>query len=92
MVGKVKFTRVALVASYAVFGCICTIVPEEICVGIAPGTLVTPAPLPEKVPMRFTPLEPLVTRLDGNCASAIVTVMFAAATEPALAALAAWMA
>src|ERR1051325_5876671 len=41
------------------------------------------APLPANEPLRFTPLAPFVRRQIGNCDSASVPEMLAAATEPA---------
>src|SRR5262245_23930655 len=55
-------------------------------------TFVTPAPLPLNVPEMFTPLAPFVTTLGGSCAAVSVPVMFAAATELALPAVAAFAA
>ena len=52
-----------------------------------PGRLVSPAPLPVKEPARLTPLAPLVTTVAGRAASGSSPVMFAAATELALAAV-----
>ncbi len=37
---------------------------------------VTPAPLPLKVPERFTPAAPLVSTPTGNCAKEMAPVMF----------------
>ena len=49
-------------------------------------TLLSAPPLPVKEPVKFTPVWVFVTTVPGNCASESVPVMFAAATELALAA------
>ena len=54
--------------------------------------LVSPPPSPPKVPVRFTPVRLFVTTVPGSCAGLSVPVMFAAATELAVPAMAAFAA
>ena len=80
--GNVIVTSVALFATYPLLGCACCEAPVTTVHFNAPGKFVNPLPLPEKLPLRLTPLALFVRIAVGSCASATTPVRLAAGTVP----------
>src|SRR5262245_28314049 len=90
--GKARVVKALFVSKYAWLAAAVRLVSATAWQGIVPGTLNMPAPLPLNVPEIFTSLAPLVTTFAGNCAVVSAPMILLAATELALAAVAAFAA